>query len=280
MKLRVLDSVTAPGTTVNEDCWGLNDEAAWVMDGATGVWPVQRLSERSDAAWFVGQCDEVLRTIFRGDRKPAEILREVSGSVAVLARSLYPIDGLAAYELPSASFAAARTVAGQVELANLGDCLTLWRSGSGSVRRFGTSAVTPLDEQLAATVAALLASGRSMSEVDADIVAMAQGHRMLMNQPGGYWILDLSGLGTAHVEVETIADSGPLTLLLMSDGFSRLVDVYGRYDFDQLLKAACSRGLAVLFEELRQIEADDETCTAFPRGKVRDDATAVLLEAC
>lgn len=137
----------------------------------------------------------------------------------------------------------------------------------------------PKGRQLAQKVETLLASGRSMADARADIMAMARQHSMLMNQPGGYWILDLSGLGAAHAEVETIDSSGPLQLLLTSDGFSRLADVYGRYDFDQLMAAACSRGLKVLFEELRGSEADDEGCAAYPRGKVRDDATAVLLEA-
>jgi hypothetical protein len=279
MKLRIVESVTEPGAAVNEDSWGTNGEAVWVMDGATGVWPEQRLSERSDAAWFVEQCDHALTRLFRGDRDPRDVLGEVASSAAALARHLYAIDDAAPHALPSASFASARIVADRLQFTNLGDCITLWRSGSGPARRFGTSGVTALDEKLSARVQALLASGLSMEQARPQIMAMARQHRMLMNQPGGYWIMDFSGLGAAHAEVETVAEEGPLRLLLMSDGFSRLVDVYGRYDLDGLLAAACSRGLAELFEELREIEADDERCTTFPRNKVRDDATAVLLEA-
>jgi hypothetical protein len=43
-----------------------------------------------------------------------------------------------------------------------------------------------------------------------------------------------------------------------------------------LFATALSGGLRPLCAELRSIEADDHRCAAFPRLKVRDDATAVL----
>jgi hypothetical protein len=64
----------------------------------------------------------------------------------------------------------------------------------------------------------------------------------------------------------------------MSDGFYRLVDVFGRFDPDQLFDAAVSQGLRALYHELRDLETQDEDCRDHVRFKPRDDATAVLLQ--
>lgn len=278
MKLRVLDALTAPGASVNEDRWGFNPDAVWIMDGATGVWPEQRLSEPSDAAWFVDQCDQVLSDAFFGERHPTEILREMVDEVARRARRLLDFDRLPTQDLPSASFAAARTTPGGLQLVNLGDCPTLWRAGAGPVRRFGSSGTAALDERLVEALKAERAQGRSFLEAKAAVVELIRRQRTLMNQPEGYWILDLFGHGTPHAQVETLeAQAGDL-VLLMTDGFFRLADVYGRYEPDRLLEAAVAGGLQPLYAELREIEEADEECAAYTRFKPRDDATAVLLQ--
>ena len=66
-------------------------------------------------------------------------------------------------------------------------------------------------------------------------------------------------------------------VLLASDGFWRLVDPYGVLTADALMDAVVARGPAAVLADLRAIEAGDAACVRFPRLKVRDDATAVLL---
>ncbi len=66
-------------------------------------------------------------------------------------------------------------------------------------------------------------------------------------------------------------------LLLATDGFLALASDYGVYDADSLMAAALSKGLAVMGEELRAIEAGDNGGDKFPRFKKSDDATALLL---
>ena len=62
----------------------------------------------------------------------------------------------------------------------------------------------------------------------------------------------------------------------MSDGFSRLVDTYHRYDPDTLLDRASEEGgIDRLLAELRDIERADPDCRAHLRIKPGDDATAM-----
>jgi hypothetical protein len=108
------------------------------------------------------------------------------------------------------------------------------------------------------------------------LVPLIQQGRQLRNVDGGYWVLDIPGRGLDHLQRVMLPAEQLGTVLLMTDGFYRLVDTYDAYADHGLLDAALSRGLAELYEELRSIEMRDPRCTAFPRIKAQDDATAVL----
>ncbi len=67
-------------------------------------------------------------------------------------------------------------------------------------------------------------------------------------------------------------------ILLTSDGFSALVDLYGRMDAEELMRAALIRALRRLADVARLIEThEDPDGILFPRFKLSDDATALLL---
>jgi hypothetical protein len=66
--------------------------------------------------------------------------------------------------------------------------------------------------------------------------------------------------------------------LLATDGFMRLVDLFGRYTPDEVMCLAGGIGLAKLARELREMEAADGDCLHVPRTKPHDDASAILLE--
>lgn len=153
----------------------------------------------------------------------------------------------------------------------------MWSLGEGAAQPYGTSGVTALDARMEQRIAADLARGLSPEEVRIASKAMAREHRKLINRPDGYWILDLTGAGVPHTERTVLRTDQPLDLLLMSDGFTRLTDLYGVHDHDSLLRAARTEGLTALYDRLRAIEADDPECRTYARHKVRDDATAVLL---
>jgi len=175
-------------------------------------------------------------------------------------------------DMPSGSLAMLRVKDGVAEMSSLGDCRILHGDG----RSFGTSGVTALDERLVAEVVALKQQGVSHGDIWQQLLPMTRRHRALMNRPEGYWTTDLSGAGLDHIEIEQVPARGGDHFLLMSDGFYRLVDTYQRYTYATLMTAA-QRGLRALLRELRDIEAADSECRTYPRLKLRDDATAVLV---
>ena len=181
-------------------------------------------------------------------------------------------------DLPGASFAMMRLRPDGVELCSLGDCRIVHRDAEGAVRCFGTSNVTALDDRLVEEVVRLQAAeGLPHDEIWRRVLPMTRRHRGLKNLPEGYWTLDLTERGLDHIEIERVPARDGAAFLLLSDGFYRLVDVYGRYSYNTLLAAAEERGLALLYDELRAIEAADADCRRHPRLKPGDDATAVLV---
>jgi hypothetical protein len=277
-RLAIIDHVCEPGGQHGDDLWGHAENAVWIQDGATGVSAVRMLPDApSDAAWLVAAMDRELRAADWGE--PVQrVLQAAATTVAARFRAEAHDIAADTSTWPAASIAIVRLAADAVELVNLGDCKLLFRHADGGpTQAFGSSAVTALDRQLVRHMVAVQSEGPI--EPDAlwqRLVPLIQQGRLLRNVDGGYWVLDIPGRGLDHVQRVMLPAEQFGHVLLMTDGFYRLVDTYDAYADAGLLDAALSRGLAELLEELRSIEARDPRCTAFPRIKARDDATAVL----
>jgi serine/threonine protein phosphatase PrpC len=276
MQLQVVDAVCEPSGSVNEDRWGASDGAIWVLDGATGLTEQRLLPGPSDALWLVEQVDAGLKRHAAVDASPADILRAIVRQAQdQFARQALRADAAPA-DRPSTGLTMLRLRGDAVELGSLGDCRIVHPGEDGVPRCFGTSRVTALDDRLVEEVVRLQASGLSHEQIWRDLLPMIRRHRALVNLPEGYWVLDLSERGLAHIEVATVPAAAGAAFLLLSDGFYRLVDLYHRYSYAALFQAAQERGLRPLHDELRAIEAADAECRRHPRLKPRDDATAVL----
>ncbi|MBO1908512.1 hypothetical protein J4G37_26945, partial [Microvirga sp. 3-52] len=79
---------------------------------------------------------------------------------------------------------------------------------------------------------------------------------------------------------ETAPCENDTAILLASDGFSALVDLYGAMDARAVMEAALISGLEPLVKLARKIETEqDPDGRLYPRFKASDDTTAILLRA-
>jgi hypothetical protein len=278
MRLVLREALSEPSGRINEDFYGAAENAAWLLDGATGVAESPVLPGPSDARWLVERIDAALRRHVARREAPATLLADALREVAdaFRAEALRPAAPRA--EMPCASFLMLRLSGGALEACNLGDCRLIRAPVGGAVQGFGASRLRALDAALLAEATRLRDSGVAQQAIWPRMVPLIRAHRALMNRPEGYWILEASGAGLAALEVARFAAVPGERLLLMSDGFYRLVDTYGRHDEAGLLAAAVRRGLGALRGELRAIEREDPECRRYPRLKPADDATALLLE--
>ena len=99
-----------------------------------------------------------------------------------------------------------------------------------------------------------------------------------VNRPGGYWVLHPRRAWLPGVHPFSVPGCADMRVLMASDGFYRLADLYAEFSDEQLVQRAFAQGLAPMVEHLRAIERSDPDCDRFARIKVADDATCLLAE--
>jgi hypothetical protein len=279
MSLEVVEVVTSAGGPVNDDRAGASGSLAWVIDGATDLVAPTLTGEVSDAAWFAARMDELLRNGREIAETPlAELpayLAERLSAAFAQARRRKPAGR---EEYPSAAGIIVRAHATQLEYVSLGDC-SLLAEQEGGICHVGVDEEEAGDRWAVEEIASYLSrdSGATIVAARQDLWTKFAAVRARMNIDGGYGIFTITPPPTHLVRAGTIAVEPGAYVLLATDGLLRLVDVFRRYDHKRLLEAARIRGLAFLLDELRAIESADPDCAEYPRTKVSDDATGVLL---
>ncbi|MFW6640621.1 protein phosphatase 2C domain-containing protein [Nocardiopsis algeriensis] len=97
----------------------------------------------------------------------------------------------------------------------------------------------------------------------------------LRNVPGGFWT---AGSDPRAAEEALTGTLPPGRLALLTDGASRGVEVFGDHDWGQAFALVADSGPRALLDRVRALEEADPEQRLHPRGKVRDDATAVLWD--
>jgi hypothetical protein len=277
MRLEIVESLSVASGAENEDRAGAAGSLAWVIDGATDVLPQALTAGYSDAAWFAAAMNQALHEI-AADAPPS--LAALPGLIAqrtapaFLGAARRPPDGHGDH--PSAAGIVIRTSgSGAIDYVSLGDCVLMAETEDG-LARIG------IDERAAGdawVVDALTAAAEKNERplTRADLWPRLHAVRARMNTPGGYGIFSITAPPPSMVMHGSLRVPRDGRLLLASDGLTRLVDVFRRYDPAGLFAAAWERGLASLVQELRTLEEADRDCTRHPRAKVSDDTTGVLL---
>ena len=100
-----------------------------------------------------------------------------------------------------------------------------------------------------------------------------QASRAYRNRPGGFWVAaaDPSAADEAIVGDVPIGDLASVALL--SDGASRIVDLFGLTDWPGVAALLGSGGTGELIRRVRAAEDEDPRGARWPRGKAHDDAT-------
>jgi hypothetical protein len=282
----LLSAATSPGSKVNEDAWGAwpnpdQPRVAWVLDGVTGINDRALLPGPSDAAWFVAQVQEVVPALLSSqpDRPIAEL-------IGVLAKELerrqsaswLDARGADGRETPAASFALIRLLGNEVEIARLGDCLVLLEAIDGAVRVLEHPVLDQIQKATQRAVLDLRTAGIiDPTEIFVRLLPLLRAQRQRRNRPDGYGVLAPEQSCVSMLHLDRVLLSTLRCVLLASDGYYRLVDHYHAMNDKELVRHTRDQGADALLKELRAIEANDPLTATYPRLKIRDDATALLL---
>jgi hypothetical protein len=95
------------------------------------------------------------------------------------------------------------------------------------------------------------------------------------NRPGGYWVAAADPVAATQAITGSLARKELPRAVLLSDGASRLADVFGLATSNELLMLVDESGPGELLR--RAAEAADPQGRQWPRTKSSDDATAIYL---
>lgn len=282
-----VDAVNFPsGSGTGDDRYGFDEGSgtAWVVDGATDVGTRRVFPEmverpasgpllfESDAAWYADTLNGALTNPPRPGEEPRAYLERIIGDVAAAAHSeaLVRLDDEPRHNLPSAGGMWMRCEGGALDFAALGDCVAIVRSGSR------THFVGKLD--LIKAEHALNRKQLAEPAGKAGGYASARESRGRMNTEGHHWVFSLHPEAAARAETDRIRCEAGDHVLLMTDGFFRLVEPYGICTVETLMDRALEEdGLLALIRDLRDAERNPEDDVKIGRLKTKDDATALLV---
>jgi hypothetical protein len=163
-----------------------------------------------------------------------------------------------------------------------GDTTAYFRQPDGSVQVLGDA--PGLRDFESAKAAELMgqAGSRPTAILDEPVFLAWLGERRARQRKSGIpaALLSLNPAAADRLRHETAPCDEGTVILLASDGFSALVDLYRAMDAAGLMEAALSSGLEPLARKARDIETQvDPDGKLYPRFKLSDDTTAILLSA-
>lgn len=310
MALTILDTVSEPGSAKpNEDRIGHSPNAAWVLDGATDVYPETFLPAHNDVHYLVDRLGEFLadRTAGLGAEDIAEATADLRAEVGLgvgfdssenddveVSAKNGETAGSASHKLlealsdalrqdlaaqgfpadrthPTCSLGLAIDHGDTLELARIGDT-TLIVTGDQPTELFTTF----YNQREAAAVDAAGPAGLTTDDARAALLRRRQEY-ITGSHPEGVF----SGHPDAHLRIHSriLPWQGAHHVLLCTDGFARAITDYHLFpDWPTLINAALADSLTAIAKAIRDIEQRPDTATAGAHFKRSDDLAAVLCE--
>jgi hypothetical protein len=277
----VLHQISWPGSAdrPNEDACGAAGDWAWVID--TSIFPgtPSFMHPQSDAAWLAGFANERFTALAPAARDGPELVRRAIQDCRQAFLSEAPEDRRDAVTWPVAALTLVRGQDGRLDVWTFADTTAFVRYRDGTVVTLGEASDLRRSES---DMAAVLLREAGCSPKDLlhapAFRAWLADRREVQTQGGGVALFGLQPETAGRLRHESVSLPPGTNVLLTSDGFSALVDLYRHLDAKALMEAALVSGLEPLAAAARRIETEvDPDAQRFPRFKLSDDATALLL---
>jgi hypothetical protein len=179
---------------------------------------------------------------------------------------------------PAASFALVRVIGADIEILRLGDCLVLVEAADGTVTVLDHPVLAAIEAETRSALLALRATGiTDPKQAFAAMLPRLRAQRRRRNLPDGYGVLAAEQSCVQMLHVDRMPAHDVRRILLASDGYYRLVDHYDAASDAELVRRTAALGADALLTQLRAIEAADPLAITYPRLKIADDATALLI---
>ena len=247
-----------------------------MFDGASSVSGQHYLDDAiGDPAWFVQQFSAALRQVARSSLTQADSIALALQALREQHATLLQAAAMPPYAWPIAALTWLRVPADgkHASLYALGDCKAFLLDAQGKATDLDPYD-NPQEGILKTAIEQLKQEGLDEQARWARLLPMLRDRRVAQNMSTLPSILCLHPQGRFAAREYAIQLTAGDRLLLMTDGFYRLVDSYQLYDNESLMQACATRGLAAMMQELRAYEAGAASGMAVKKA---DDATVAIL---
>jgi hypothetical protein len=284
MKIEHISAGAKPDLQRNDDhvavftSAGVNDII--VIDGGSSVADRDYIDERyGDVAWFVHAFIKALQRMLIPGRDQAECVWMAITEVRAQFRHLTAGQNVPVHAWPIAAMTWLRIShhdgSTRATLYSLGDCKTLLYTTSGSCIDLDPF-VNPQEAVLQEVISKLTADGiEDPLRRREQMLPMLRARRESQNMAPAPGVLCLEPTAPFQARLRSVELEHGASILVMTDGFYRLVDLYGLYTDATLVEACITHGLKAQLDKLRNYEATGAR-TAARAVKTADDASAAI----
>lgn len=177
---------------------------------------------------------------------------------------------------PQSTVVAVRWDAETVEHLVLSDSVLLTQDAAGRVHAVLDESLRRLPEPVPSMRAALRALPSGSPRHSAARAEYVRTVESLRNAEGGFFTAAADPSAADHAVTGTSPRADVRAVAALTDGAARLVEVFRSADWPDTFALLRDAGCEELIARVRAAEAADPDGERFPRGKPRDDATAVL----
>lgn len=278
----LIDSLsTAASTNINEDLVtsfrhsdGMLD--LLVFDGASSVSDRNYLDTGlGDPAWFVQQYAATLKQVATPLLSQADSMQLALQVLREQYNALLEAAAMPCYAWPIAALTWLRVHANgeEASIYALGDCKSFLLEANARVIDLDPYD-NPQEGILKSAIDALRHEGLDEQARWARLLPMLRERRVSQNMNPQPSILCLYPHGRFAAREHHVKLKQSDRVLIMTDGFYRLVDSYHLYDTAGLMQACATRGLQTMMQELREHEVGKSGGMAVKKA---DDATVAML---
>lgn len=270
---------TEGGRDWNEDRAFSCDQFAFVLDGATSLYPEKYSNFATDAEWYANWWCEYLKNELNNLSKTIpEILKE--GLPQVVAEYQEMADGNPIQDFPSCTVSIVRRNNGMLEIFSLTDSSIVIQSKTG-ISMLIQDPLNYVKDGFVVMKIKEMADKDNISLIDArkKYGYLVQDGRQKKNKFGGYYVLsDFMG-AVDHGIYSSVEENLINKVLILSDGYSQVFDVVKFLTTDKLLaKINTLADAKKIYGILRKKQNADKGGNKFLRFKVSDDASIAFMQ--
>lgn len=234
--LRNIKSICRIGVgNYNEDSCDHLDNAAWVIDGATGLNGKNLVSDTSDAHWYSNWWNSYIRENLKDQTRLDDFLYKGLEDVRreyieIISNKGIDVSSISKIDLPSASICLTRVIDNRLEYIILGDC-RLYIGQSNETIKISDESVSKLDDEVFEKMRLLDDFGNvSLDDTKSRVMDKIVENRLKNNTDEGYWILSFDKDAAYKARSGSIDIDQETRVMIASDGYFSASEKYHLYE--------------------------------------------------